>query len=55
MHAIIVDSGANIHAEYLQSHGDVSYVILDIDRVDVAAIGARIASLPETIRYRILG
>lgn len=55
LHTIIADSGANIHAEYLQSHGDLSYVILDIDRVEAAAVGSRIAALPETIRYRILG
>lgn len=55
LHAIIADAGANIHAEYLQSLGDVSYVILDIDRVDTASIGTRIAGMDETIRSRILG
>ncbi|MDP7030222.1 MAG: phosphoglycerate dehydrogenase [Phycisphaerales bacterium] len=55
LHAIIADAGANIHAEYLQSAGDVSYVILDIDRVDVASLSDRIAGMDETIRFRLLG
>ena len=54
MHAAIADLDANIHAEYLQSLGALSYVILDIDRVDQPAIYQRIAGIPETIRLRIL-
>ncbi len=55
LHTIIADAGANIHAEYLQSMGDVSYVILDIDRVDAESLGNRISAMDETIRFRILG
>jgi len=54
LHAIIAESGANIHAEYLQSQGAVSYVIVDIDAVKNDAIATRIAALDETIRLRLL-
>jgi D-3-phosphoglycerate dehydrogenase len=54
LHAIIADAGANIHAEYLQSSGDLSYVILDIDAVTDPALETRITQLEETIKLRIL-
>jgi D-3-phosphoglycerate dehydrogenase len=54
LHSIIAESGANIHAEYLQSHGDLSYVILDIDQIDRGSMAKQIAAMPETIRLRIL-
>ncbi len=55
LHAILADAGANIHAEYLQSQGDLSYVILDVDPVERGVLGKRIGELTETIRLRILG
>lgn len=54
LHTIIADAGANIHAEYLQSSGDLSYVILDIDAVADSTLAKRIGQLEETIRLRIL-
>ena len=54
MHAAIARLDANIHAEYLQSLGELSYVILDVDRVDVEALRSTILEIPETIRLRIL-
>jgi len=54
LHAAIVDLNANIHAEYLQSVGNVSYVILDVDRVDVGELHSRLEAIPETIRLRLL-
>ncbi len=54
LHAIIADAGANIHAEYLQSSGDLSYVILDIDAVTDPVLETRITQLEETIKLRIL-
>jgi D-3-phosphoglycerate dehydrogenase len=54
LHAIIADAGANIHAEYLQSQGDVSYVILDIDAVKDTTLANRIGTLAETIKLRVL-
>ncbi|MCH2142956.1 MAG: phosphoglycerate dehydrogenase [Phycisphaerales bacterium] len=54
LHAKIADAQANIHAEYLQSQGDVSYVILDIDPVDLETLRCEITGMDETIRLRIL-
>ncbi len=54
LHSIIAESGANIHAEYLQSQGDLSYVILDVDTIDRDVMKKQIAAMPETIRLRIL-
>ncbi|MCH2136541.1 MAG: phosphoglycerate dehydrogenase [Phycisphaerales bacterium] len=54
LHRVIADTGANIHAEYLQSLGDISYVILDIDRVDTASLTRAIEGLDETIRLQLL-
>ena len=54
LHTIIAAAGANIYAEYLQSLGEVSYVILDIDRVRDASLAAQISEMNETIRLRIL-
>ena len=54
LHGTLADMDANIHAEYLQSMGDVSYVILDIDRVDIDPLRTAIVAMPETIRLRVL-
>ncbi|MBT5583830.1 MAG: hypothetical protein HOI89_04645 [Phycisphaerae bacterium] len=54
LHTIIANAGANIHAEYLQSQGDVSYVILDIDAVKDDVLAKQISELDETIRLRVL-
>ncbi len=54
LHAKIADAQANIHAEYLQSQGDLSYVILDIDPVDIDTLRRDIEHMDETIRLRIL-
>lgn len=54
MHSALADLGVNINAEYLQSEGDLSYVILDVDPVDVDAIRNELEKIPETIRMRII-
>ena len=54
LHSILADLGANIHAEYLQSQGDLSYVILDVDPIDPAQTSQQIMAMPETIRLRML-
>jgi D-3-phosphoglycerate dehydrogenase len=54
LHAMIAEAQANIHAEYLQSLGDVSYVILDIDPVNIDLLQGHIQNMDETIRLRIL-
>lgn len=54
LHAMIAEAQANIHAEYLQSLGDVSYVILDIDPINIDSLQVHIQNMDETIRLRIL-
>jgi D-3-phosphoglycerate dehydrogenase len=47
----------NILAQYLQTSGDVGYVVLDIDAVDAArskVIQERLRAVPETVRVRVL-
>ena len=43
-----------IAAQYLQTKGDVGYVVTDVDREHPEDLRARLEALPETIRCRIL-
>ena len=54
MHSALAELGVNINAEYLQSEGDLSYVILDVDPVDAGVIRDALEKIPETIRMRII-
>ncbi len=54
MHGAIAELGANISAEYLQTSGDVGYVVLDVDPLDGAPVLERLRNIPETIRVREL-
>ncbi len=56
LHTALADLGVNINAEYLQSNRDLSYVIMDVDpTAPTAVIERSLASVPETIRLRLLG
>ena len=54
MHAALAELKVNINAEYLQSTGDLSYVILDVDPIEVAHVHEELAKIPETIRIRTI-
>jgi len=54
MHTMLAARGINIHAEYLQSDFERSYVILDVDASDAAMVQADLASIPETLRVRLI-
>ena len=54
MHGILAEGSVNIHAEYLQSTGQLSYVILDVDHLQDATVLDRFAAMDETIRLRLL-
>ena len=54
MHTMLAARGINIHAEYLQSDFERSYVILDVDASDAATVQADLASIPETLRVRLI-
>lgn len=51
---IIAEVDANIHAQYLSTHKDIGYLIMDISRAVSDEVRARIAALPESVRTRIL-
>jgi len=54
MHTAIADLDVNINAEYLQTKGDVGYVVLDIAPNNGERILASLKKMPETIRVRLL-
>src|ERR1051325_10203306 len=54
MHAAIAQIGANISAEYLRTHEDLGYVVLDVAPTDGEQVLARLRKIPETIRVRML-
>ncbi|MFO0872958.1 MAG: phosphoglycerate dehydrogenase [Phycisphaerales bacterium] len=54
MHTMLAELGVNINAEYLQSSGELSYVILDIDPMADEAVKEGMRRVPETIRVRTL-
>jgi D-3-phosphoglycerate dehydrogenase len=54
MHAAIAEIGANISSEYLRTHEDLGYVVLDVDPTDGEQVLERLRKIPETIRVRML-
>ena len=55
MHTLLAKSGINIHAEFLQSDQETSFVILDVDRFGDARLLDGLRAMPETIRMRVAG
>ena len=55
MHTLLADAGLNIHAEFLQSDRETSYVILDVDRFTDARLLDGLRDMAETIRMRVTG
>jgi D-3-phosphoglycerate dehydrogenase len=53
MHTLLAKAGINIHAEFLQSDSDTSFVILDVDPFGDATLLDGLGAMPETIRMRI--
>jgi D-3-phosphoglycerate dehydrogenase len=54
LHERIAGRGVNIRAEYLQTRGEVGYVVLDVDDKHDAELLADFRAMPETIRVRAL-
>ena len=44
----------NIASQYLQTHGDVGYVVIDIDAAHSDVALGKLADVPGTIRSRLL-
>ena len=55
MHTLLARAGINIHAEFLQSDRDTSFVILDVDHFGDRTLLAGLQSMAETIRMRVAG
>jgi len=55
MHTLLAKSGINIHAEFLQSDQETSFVILDVDRFGDGRLLDGLRQMPETIRMRVAG
>ncbi|MDG2030216.1 MAG: phosphoglycerate dehydrogenase [Phycisphaerales bacterium] len=54
MHTVLAGLNVNITAEFLQSSGDLSYVILDVDPIEIDRVQEEISKIPETIRIRTI-
>ncbi len=54
MHSLISGLGVNIVAEYLQTRGDVGYVVIEVDPQHGKAMLEGLRAMPETIRVRVL-
>jgi D-3-phosphoglycerate dehydrogenase len=51
---IFSDNHINIAAQYLQTHDDIGYVVIDIDAIDSDKALSKLAQVPGTIRSRVL-
>ena len=51
---VFFDNQVNIAAQYLQTDGDIGYVVMDVEKEDVTGLMDGLRSIPETIRTRIL-
>ncbi len=51
---IFFDNEVNIAAQYLQTHGDIGYVVMDVESKNVNSLMAGLAKVSATIRTRIL-
>ncbi|MCH2144575.1 MAG: phosphoglycerate dehydrogenase [Phycisphaerales bacterium] len=54
MHTALAGLNVNINAEFLQSSGDLSYVILDVDPIEIETVHEELSKIPETIRIRTI-
>jgi D-3-phosphoglycerate dehydrogenase len=51
---VFFSSEVNIAAQYLQTEGGIGYVVMDVESDDVASLMKELATIPATIRTRIL-
>lgn len=54
VHALISGLGVNIAAEYLQTRGDVGYVVIEVDPQHGKAMLEGLRAMAETIKVRVL-
>ena len=51
---VFAGNGINIASQYLQTHGDIGYVVIDIDAAHSDVALAKLHDVPGTIRSRVL-
>ena len=51
---VFFNQNVNIAAQYLQTDGDIGYVVIDVEYEQVASLMVDLAKIPATIRTRIL-
>lgn len=51
---VFFDKQVNIAAQYLQTDGDIGYVVMDVESAEVTGLMEELAKIPATIRTRIL-
>jgi len=51
---VFFDKQVNIAAQYLQTDGDIGYVVMDVESDQVISLMEELAKIPATIRTRIL-
>ncbi|MCB0322650.1 MAG: phosphoglycerate dehydrogenase [Bdellovibrionales bacterium] len=54
VNGVIAELGVNVDAQYLGTHQDVGYLIMDLDRACSEELKERIAKLPQTLKTRVL-
>lgn len=54
VNALMAGLGVNIHAQYLQTRGDLGFVVFDVEAARGKEILAGLRGLPETVRVRAL-
>jgi D-3-phosphoglycerate dehydrogenase len=51
---VLFETGANVEAQVLSTHGDIGYLITDINKEVSAEVKQRIQELPQSVRTRVL-
>jgi D-3-phosphoglycerate dehydrogenase len=54
INGIFAEHDANVEAQLLATHGEIGYVVTDIEIADTAQMVTELGELPETIRFRLL-
>ena len=51
---VFFENEVNIAAQYLQTDGDMGYVVMDVESEHITSLGEELARIPATIRTRVL-
>ena len=54
INALFADAGINIAAQSMMTKGDIGYMVMDVNDDDSEKALARLQSIPETVRVRVL-